>query len=253
MINILKGIYIVPRTSLYKKEYNIQVYNLARMGLREKDIARKFGVTLATFRLWRKKKTIFRKYYRKGRNEYKGRGVEPFSFRDYIYDKLPLDLRYVWNKINRIEKLKGGRDKIEALLEEGGKRVRQHLFIFAWTQSNFSVSRAMSKVNLSRSTFNAWKIDPEFAKLVEEIDTIKGDFLEEHLYKLVGAGDTSATIHANKTFNRNRGYGDKLDLRVSGELDSVVMTLSELELPIEVRKELLKAMRKNKKKEILDS
>ena len=143
-------------------------------------------------------------------------------------------------------------DQVEALLEKGGKIVRQHLFIFAWTSSNFSISKAMRKVNISRATFNNWKRDPEFAKLVEEIDIIKGDFLEEHLYKLVEAGDSPATIHANKTFNRGRGYGDNLDLKVSGELDSVVMTLGELDVSIEVRKALLKAVRKSKKKDAED-
>ena len=236
--------------SKYKKEYNIQVYDLARMGIRQKDIARKLGISLKIFKWWLKEKNIFRKYYRKGRNEYKGRGNEPFSFRDYILDRLAPDLRYIWDRINKIDELKGGVDKIEAMLEKGGKRVRQSLFIHAWTSGNFSVSNAMRKVNLSRATFNNWKRDPEFAKLVEEVDVIRGDFIEESFMKLIKRGDSSATIHASKTFNRNRGYGDNLDLKVSGELDSVVMTLGELKLPIEVRKELLKALRKSKKKDV---
>ena len=237
----------------YKKECNLQVYNLARMGTRQNDKARKLGISLKIFKRWLKEKNIFKKYYIKGRKEYKGRGKEPFSFRDYIYDRLAPDLRYIWNQIEKIDELKGGVDKIEALLEKGGKRVRQNLFIHAWTSGNFSISGAMRKVNMSRDTFYKWKKDPEFAKLVEEVDIIRGDFIEGHHMELIAKGDTAATIHASKTFNRNRGYGDKLDLKVSGELDSIVMTLGELKLPLEVRKELLKAIRKSKKKEASDS
>ena len=222
------------------------------MGLRQKDIASKLYISLKIFKRWLKEKTIFRKYYTKGRKEYKGRGNEPFSFRDYIYDRLAPDLRYIWDRIERIDKLKGGVDKIEALLEAGGKRVRQNLFIHAWTSGNFSVSGAMRKVNISRDTFYKWKKETEFAKLIEEIDVIRGDFIEGHHMKLIEKGDSPATIHASKTFNRNRGYGDKLDLKISGELDSVVMTLGELDLPVEIRKEILKAIRKNKK-EVKDS
>ncbi len=237
----------MPRKSLYRKKFNVQVYNLASTGIIMKDIARKLGVTERTFKTWLKNRKVFRKYYRRGRNEYKGRSGEPFSFREYVYDRLSNDLRYVWDKINRFNSLKGGIDKIEAMLERRGKRVRQHLFIYAWTTGNFSVSRAMKKVNLSRCTFNVWKKDPEFAKLIEEIDVIRRDFLEEKLFKLVNEGDSPATIFANKTLNKTRGYSEKVDINVSGELDSIVMTLGEMDLPIEIRKELLKAIRKSKK------
>ncbi len=236
--------------TLWKDEYIVRVYNLAKSGLSERKMAQVIGISHHTFTVWEKKKKPFRIAVRQGRKEYGGRNGTVVSFRDYVFRRLPLELRKIWRRINKLDSMKSGGDQIEAILANRGKDVRQHLFIYAWTASNFSISTALRKVNMSRSTFERWKKeDTDFRKLILEINWHKKNFFEDALCKLIKGGDTSATIFANRSFNRDRGYNDKVevDMNVSGEIDQTITSIDAIQLPLATRKEILESIRKRKK------
>ncbi len=236
--------------TVWKTEIIFRVYELAKTGMTESKMAKVLGISLPTFRVWETKKKVFRMAVRRGRRYYKKRNGESFTFRDYVYKRLPKDVRKVWEEINQLDKSKSGVEKIESLLVKRGKRIRQHLFFYAWTAANFSISSALRKVNLSRSTFDLWmRNDPDFAKLVEEIDWHKHNFFEDNLCKLVAGGDSPATVFANRTFNRHRGYNDKteVDVNLGGRVDVNFLSITRLKLPIKIRKVILEAVRIYKK------
>ena len=137
---------------------------------------------------------------------------------------------------------------MEAILSERGVRVRQQLFVYAFVSSNFSISAALRRVNISRSAFELWKKDPEFLRLFEELGEMKGDFFEEHLCMLIAGGDTASTIFANRTYNKKRGYSEKIDvdLNVSGSVQHNIVNIDSLGLPLKERKQLLSKVRKAK-------
>jgi hypothetical protein len=87
--------------------------------------------------------------------------------------------------------------------------------------------------------------DPEFAELVDEIHLHKKDFFESKLVELVQSGDSSATIFANKTMNRDRGYGDKTTIEHTGTVvvEQRVVQIGDLALPVDVRRAILGAVR----------
>jgi len=240
----------MSRRTVWKDDFIIEGYNLAGSGLKESQIAQVLGISLPTFRVWEKKKLPFGKAIKKGRKEYRDKTGKTLSYRDYIYKRLSVDLRKVWNRINKLDKKKSGLERIEAILDRKGKRVRQELFIYAWISGNFSISEALRKVNISRTTLERWKTqDPDFAKLIEEIHWHKKNFFEDHLCRLVAGGDSGAIIFVNKTYNRDRGYNEKfdIDMNLRGEIDQNVMSVDVLKLPLETRKEILKSLRKNKR------
>ncbi len=235
--------------TVWQDAFIIRVYNLAKSGMRESQMAKVLGISLPTFIIWKKKRKQFHLALQTGRKEHRGDNGHVISFKDYVYARLPADLRKVWSIINRLDEAKGGREKIEAILARRGKIVRQHLFIYAWTSTNFSISSALRKVNISRSTFKKWSNDdPDFAKLIDEINWHKKNFFEDHLCTLVAKGDGACTIFANRTFNRDRGYNEKVtvDMNLSGEIDQTVMSVDMMKLPLETRKEILKSLRKQK-------
>jgi len=235
--------------TLWQDKFIIEVYDLARSGMSGNKIAQVLGVAVPTFNKWVKNKKPFRLAFQTGRKKYKKANGKTPNFRDYIFERLPYDLRKVWHRINKLDKAKSGMEKIEAILAQRGKSVRQHLFVYAWVAGNFSISQAMRKVNISRSTFDKWKKeDSGFAQLIEEINWHKKNFFEDHLCSLVAGGDTSAIIFANRTYNRDRGYNEKVDvdMNLSGELDHAVLSVDVLKLPLQTRKEILKSLRKNK-------
>ncbi len=219
-------------------------YELARSGLTDAKIAKAFGVSPKTLRMWKTKRGSFKEAIKRGRNVIETQLAK--TFQEYIFNQLPSHLKDLWNKINAWEGHKNGIRRIEAMLRDAGKRARQNLFLYSLVNSNFNVSEALRTVNTSRKTFESWVTnEPEFAELMEEIHWHKGNFFEGALVRLVSWGDTPATIFANKTFNRERGYGDKTTIEVSGRVDHahVHLTVDDLDLPIEVRKQILLALR----------
>jgi hypothetical protein len=236
--------------SVWKDVFIIHVYELAKSGLTETAMSRVLNISTPTFRLWEKKKKLFRMAVQMGRKEYRGQGKLAVTLQDYIYRRLDPSLRKKWDYINRLSKEKKAQKKLEAFLENQGKTVRQHLCLYAYTVSNFNIAYALRKVNISRSTFDLWrKSDPEFGQIVKEIDEYKKDFFESHLIKMVAGGDPSATIFVNKTHNQDR-YPDpkkQVDLNVSGHITTNALPIGQLKLPLKTRKEILKAIQAYKK------
>ena len=229
----------------------ITAYELARSGISEFKISSALGINIGTYSAWKKKRPIFKNAIARGYRIYKQRELEPLSFSKYVTGKLPKALKPLWDEIELINDMGiSGQEKIEKLFtERGTKRARQYLFIHAWVAFNFSISQAMRVVGIDKRMFYYWKEnDPGFAELIEQILWHRKNFLEDSLFNLIASGDTQATIFANKTLNKDRGYSEKIDLNmnVSGEVNHTVMTVDELELSLEDRRRILESMNRRK-------
>ena len=240
--------------SIWKDIFVFRAYELARAGLSEIRMAKALGISVPTFRVWESKKKVFKLAVEEGRKINKRRGKDAANLRNYIFERLPKDLRKLWEKINKLDGKLTGAEKIEALLVKRGTTARQHLFVYAWVSGNFSLSQALRKVNIPRSTFDKWRnTDPDFAALIEEIDWHKKNFFEDHLVKLVAGGDVSSTIFVNKTYNRDRGYDDRkgIDIKVAGQITHSHVTMIDVSnLTLNARKEILNLLRLQKMKQV---
>jgi hypothetical protein len=96
-------------------------------------------------------------------------------------------------------------------------------------------------------------------ELIDEIQFHKSEFFETALIDCVEARETSAVIFANKTFNRDRGYGASVDIRGNihhtTDANSAAVDLLELSeyLSQSAKTELLDALRKREEKKKLAS
>tara|TARA_R110002167_G_scaffold45677_3_gene137151 strand:- start:265 stop:1017 length:753 start_codon:yes stop_codon:yes gene_type:complete len=233
--------------SKFKDEYYVTVYELARSGMSENKMSKNLGVSTVTLRSWKKKNKALRDAIDRGRNS-KGKMTTQKWF-DYVYQKLPANLMKIWDEIQDLEAQPNGIQKIESLLETNGKRARQHIFLHALVTANFNVSRACSVCNIPRRTFENWVTnEPDFSELMNEINVHKKNFFEASLVGLVARGDSAATIFVNRTYNRDRGYNEKVDVNVIGKIEHehvhAHISIDELELGLEVRTDILKAIRK---------
>jgi hypothetical protein len=237
------------KKSKWKNKFYITIYELAKGGHTNKAIAQMHDVDIATLDAWLKKRPTLRwvmKYARKTNKTKQG------SFRDFVYQRLPDDLKRVWNRINRLENEKNGVARIEAMLEDKGKSARQHLFLYAYTTCGFNVSAACRSVNISRKRFEQWcQADPDFHALMDEMIIHKKDFYEGALNKLIDEGHPLAVIFANKTFNKDRGFNTVIQLEHSGNVqhnhnfisfDDIAQFLSD-----ETKIEIAEAYRKLRK------
>jgi len=237
--------------SPWKTAHYVEAYKLARSGMSDKQIAGALGITVVTLRKWKDGKDGFAKAINDGREEANGESGAAASFQNYVYENLPPAIQVTWDRIFEAQLEENGVRKVEKLLRDKGKRTRQMLFLHAVIVSNFNVSQACRLVQTPRKTFETWATtDPDFSALVDGIMEVKRDFFESALVKLVKRGDSPAIIFANKTFNRERGYGEKttVDVNVAGSVKHLHahVAVDELELSLDVRKQLLKAVRKRK-------
>jgi hypothetical protein len=246
-------------TSKWKDEFVITAYELARSGMTDSGIAKSIGIDTATMIHWKRKRKLFRDAIKRARSvpnriSKQGNDNEQYSFRDYVYDQLSPELKDLWDEINYCDSKDNAIAKVEVLLSHAGKRARQHLFIYSLTSSNFNVTKAMKRVNLSRTVLRYWvDSDPEFAELIEEINWHKKNFFEEALVKLVAEGETPAVIFANKTINKDRGYAPKMELEVKGDMThrhEVTVSVDDLNLTLEEKRALLHKVRAAKAKTI---
>lgn len=227
----------------FKDDYYVDSYRLAKEGMRNNEIAGALGTTLTTFKKWIIKYPALKKALKEARIGNNPQKV--FSFQDYVYNQLPEELKTLWDEIHAIDELENGVELIEEVLKGTPTRTRQYLFIHAMVSSMFNVSRSLAKLNITKRIYYHWcDSDPDFAELVRELIWHKDNFFEQALMGRVAAGDTSAILHVAKTKLGYRGYSDKIEVHHTGQVEHKhTVELTELDLPIEVRKVILEALR----------
>lgn len=77
------------------------------------------------------------------------------------------------------------------------------------------VTPATQKVGIDRTRHYEWlKTDPVYAEAVDDLVILKKDFAEHKLFELAEQGVPQCVIEVNKKVNRDRNYGDKMDLGI---------------------------------------
>lgn len=233
--------------------FYLRTYELAKLGLTDQEIATSLGVSAYCFTKWKQFRPALRDAVQKGRRSRPGPNEE--SLEQYVYNRLPHHLKELWERINACHKLNNGVLRAEAMLEEAGLRARQHLFLYALTRSGFNPSEACKRLNVRKSTLDSWvRLDPDFADLLREMHWHKGNFFESALIRKVAEGDPACIVFANRTFNRDRGYSEKVSVEgkhlhahVTPDPTAPDRTVpvSALNLSLDVRRAIVEAYRRN--------
>lgn len=237
----------MPTPVKFQKTMYVTAFQLARDGHLDSHIAAGLGVTLPTLLRWMKQDPAMLDAVTRGR---RGRPTDDsFTFSDYVYDRLPPELQKVWDELRECETAKSGVDRIRALLGNAGIRARQHLFLHALTQSQFNVSQALHRLMIPRKSYNSWvSNDPDFAALVDELMWHKQNFFESAFIKGVHEGNPALVLHGVKTQCADRGYNDRLQIEHKGTVShnhTHTVDVVDLDLPLDVRKAILAALRKH--------
>jgi hypothetical protein len=82
----------------------------------------------------------------------------------------------------------------------GGKVAKQKLFLEAYRNSLFNVTKSCEKVGVPRRTFYNWKEHPDFVEQLNDVENELKDFIKDKLLQLVEAGNLIATIFCAKVF-----------------------------------------------------
>lgn len=230
------------RYKAYKPQYAIDIYRWVLGGLSDKQIAMNLGVSHGTVSQWKRRYASVRYAFWRGEKD-KAAGKET-DWEEYVKGRLPLRLQKVWEEMCVLEKEPTGYAKAKALLRVKPRRLQQQMLVYAVLSNGFNLSRALHRLGIPRRTLMMWmETDPQFTDLLHEVHEIKKDFFEEGLMKLIQAGDSPATIFANRTQNRDRGYAEKTEVVHSGEVVQWTVPIGELGLSNEVLREVLTALK----------
>jgi len=222
----------------------VQAALAAKLGLNDSRIADRLGITPRTLAKWKSERPVLKQALELARANVDKGNREKFD--QYLFQRLSLELQSLWRKLMFCKDHKSAREKAELALSGKKELLRQQLFVHAMIYTNFNASEAGRIVNVPARTHRDWKKNsPQFFDLLAEIEEHKRDFFEGALTDLVAAGDSAATVFANRTYNRNRGYGEKPmpDFAKQQSRTDSVVPIDELNLPIETKRQLLDAIR----------
>ena len=106
-------------------------------------------------------------------------------------------------------------------------------FLIAFDKNAGNISQACRAIGINRSTFYDWKgEDDAFAQAVEDIEEGLIDWGESALKNRIIAGDTTAVIFFLKTKGKKRGYVERQEMALSGEVRHV-LSMTELKKSME--------------------
>lgn len=270
------GTYTGPGCRKWSPEVIIDVYRYARLGLGDIKIGNRLKVTYTTFKIWRRSKPEVRKALEAGRKDYeadKKREAElermrkeelqkleqkelenRDSLKDFVLERLSPEVRMAWDRIHQAATTASYDGQTEdphesyREIQRLNRFNRQHLFVYALINSDYSMTEAARRCGISGSTIDLWLKDPTFRKLMDEVQRHKYDFFETAFVRLVKMGDPKAIIHAAKTMLKNRGYGTEVKVSVDGRVKHdhrhKVTKVSDLPLDLETKLKIRDSFRK---------
>jgi len=236
----MEPIKVAKRQKLTQEEKFI-VYDMAKEGTSSSNILR--ALALKNIHKQKIKEEILKIIKIANKNKSK-QAEEKNPLTDFVIGNLSEKTRNMFlilkDNIEGADGKIGCAEAIDFVLQGQPKEIRQKLFLQALVDSCFNVNYARKMINLSSAQLSIWKKDPEFLKMINELQMYKKNFYESKLIKLVDMGDSAATIFANKTFNRDLGYGDRVDVKHTHEHKH--LNIDNLNISLKAKKELLAAI-----------
>jgi predicted DNA-binding transcriptional regulator AlpA len=102
------------------------------------------------------------------------------------------------------------------------EHIKKKMLIESLENSLGIVSTACTKVNISRSSFYKWyKEDEDFRKKVDEIDSVKLDFVESQLFKNIQNLKEKSIIFYLQHKGHKRGYIQKQNINLTSNEEKI--------------------------------
>lgn len=246
---MLKGTKKVKNPRKWKDRYYVLIYQYARSGCSDGEIARLLKVRRSTFDNWKLSKPALRDALARARGTKGERGSE--SLHQYVYKNLSPRNKALWDELEAAWKMDNPYQFVEKIMVGKGRRTRQMMWLHALFTSNFNGSEACRKAGVPKTMLDHWiRTDPAFVDMLKEVEWHKQNFFEEGFIKAVERGETAAVVHAAKTQLADRGYGPKgktVNVNVNGTVNHQHngLSIKDLleQLPVKERVILLNGMK----------
>lgn len=227
-------------TSKFRNDMYVKVYELAKSKMGIRQISDVLGISQGTFKNWLVQNPDFRDAYERGRRPDSENGAKQ-EYINYVYNRLPDDLKVYWRKLKKYERCKNGTKKVEMMFsQDGNDTIRKWMFVYAYTMNHFNILPACRICNVSPYMMAKWKKDPNFQELLDHVYFMRLDFGEGKLMEKIAEGDPGCIQFFLKTIGRTRGYDPKVQIEYSGSVEHKVKLDDVLDkLPLEDKLKIL--------------
>ena len=131
------------------------------------------------------------------------------------------------HKIKPLDKEKAETESLKKQLES--TKTKKRIFIANFVQNQGMVQMSCDAVGINRTTYARWcKKDAKFVQNIQAAMERKLDKIETKLLNLVETGDTQATIFTAKCLLKQRGYTEKKDINVTGNMNVNILSIDPI-------------------------
>jgi len=216
-----------------------------------------YGIHRQTCCEWQKREPLFRAAQEMALDLLKRKEDERQHFGEFVLTRMSDENKELYDQLVFWEDNPNseGAEKARGRVRNMAEQERRQMFVQCMAANGFVYSRACKLMGVSGDTVQNWCRERGFRKMVNQVQQLKKDFFEQALVDVVSARDTQAIIFANKTLNRDRGYGDNMKVQMEGKVDHThthtLIPLQALEaLPTETLELVLQAVQAHKAKQI---
>ena len=108
-------------------------------------------------------------------------------------------------------------------------KAKKRIFIANFVENQGMVQMSCDSVGINRVTYERWcKRDAKFVENLQAAMERKLDKIETKLLNLVESGDTQATIFSAKCLLKQRGYVEKKDINISGNMNVNILSIDPI-------------------------
>lgn len=235
-----------------ESETNPQVYSVDRIwqaalaaltAANDKELAISLGISEAKLKEWRNEHPSFYRAIVAARQHASNSEAASEAMLKHISSSLSPELRELWDTLNGTDV--SAKDAVMYSLATRGDYDRQKLLLHALSVTRFDITRCCTLLGISKTQLDSWaKNDPKFVKLWEEVSFAKKNFIESALMRKIDEGDTRAIIFASKTLNKDRGYGETLEVTGRVEHIHAHIDFDRLDLDVETKSKILLACKR---------
>lgn len=165
----------------------------------------------------------------------------------FVAGYLPPELKPLWEALATALRCQMDMGELWAKIPRHHK---QHIFLFAFTETSFDATKACLFVGINKIGLNRWiKQDKTFAIAWKMMQWHKKNVIEACLIRACVAGNAGAIVFASKTLNASRGYRETAPVQAPAdetEIKKTTVPISTLDLPFDTKKQLLEAIRKTR-------
>ena len=131
------------------------------------------------------------------------------------------------HKIKPIPKEKAEAESRKKQLDS--TKAKKRIFIANFVANQGMVQMSCDSVGINRVTYERWcKKDAKFVQNIQAAMERKLDKIETKLLNLVETGDTQATIFTAKCLLKQRGYIEKKDINVTGNMNVNILSVDPI-------------------------